>query len=138
MTANVYSTPTALTSRGTLSGSDKCVFKLVETITRNKRWRVVMACIDDGVPIAVPVNYRMVFTAGDDMSIIMRVRRDGLVDQPGARRSHATPTPRGGGIGIVVGVSEQGTGRRAPVERQWLAEQMLDDESSPRVGARVG
>jgi len=29
-------------------------------------------------------------------------RRRGLIDQPGARRSHVQPTPRGGGIGIVV------------------------------------
>jgi len=25
-----------------------------------------------------------------------------LIDEPGVRRSHSTPTPRGGGIGIVV------------------------------------
>jgi UDP-N-acetylmuramyl pentapeptide phosphotransferase/UDP-N-acetylglucosamine-1-phosphate transferase len=30
--------------------------------------------------------------------------RRGLVDQPGQRRSHAQPTPRGGGIGIVASV----------------------------------
>jgi UDP-N-acetylmuramyl pentapeptide phosphotransferase/UDP-N-acetylglucosamine-1-phosphate transferase len=29
-------------------------------------------------------------------------RRHGLMDLPGERRSHAEPTPRGGGIGIVV------------------------------------
>jgi len=29
-------------------------------------------------------------------------RRRGMLDQPGQRRSHSTPTPRGGGIGIVV------------------------------------
>src|SRR5690606_39731353 len=28
--------------------------------------------------------------------------RRGLLDLPGERRSHATPTPRGGGIGIVL------------------------------------
>jgi UDP-N-acetylmuramyl pentapeptide phosphotransferase/UDP-N-acetylglucosamine-1-phosphate transferase len=28
--------------------------------------------------------------------------RRGMLDQPGQRRSHRTPTPRGGGIGIVV------------------------------------
>ncbi len=31
-------------------------------------------------------------------------RRRNLLDQPGQRRSHTMPTPRGGGIGIVVGV----------------------------------
>src|SRR6185312_12226525 len=25
-----------------------------------------------------------------------------LIDEPGVRRSHSTPTPRGGGIGIVI------------------------------------
>lgn len=29
-------------------------------------------------------------------------RRRGMLDQPGQRRSHTAPTPRGGGIGIVV------------------------------------
>lgn len=29
-------------------------------------------------------------------------RRRGMLDQPGQRRSHTIPTPRGGGIGIVV------------------------------------
>ncbi len=29
-------------------------------------------------------------------------RRKGLVDLPGARRSHDAPTPRGGGVGIVI------------------------------------
>src|SRR5690349_13256638 len=29
--------------------------------------------------------------------------RWGLIDQPAARKVHATPTPLGGGVGIVVG-----------------------------------
>ena len=29
-------------------------------------------------------------------------RRRALLDLPGARRVHSTPTPRGGGIGIAV------------------------------------
>jgi len=33
---------------------------------------------------------------------IRYARRNNVVDQPGQRRSHSTPTPRGGGIGIVV------------------------------------
>src|SRR5690606_15729182 len=28
--------------------------------------------------------------------------RHGLLDQPGERRSHAVPTPRGGGVGIAL------------------------------------
>ncbi|WIG55296.1 MAG: Undecaprenyl-phosphate alpha-N-acetylglucosaminyl 1-phosphate transferase [Rhodanobacteraceae bacterium] len=31
-------------------------------------------------------------------------RRRGLLDQPGKRRSHTQPTPRGGGIGIVAAI----------------------------------
>ncbi len=31
-------------------------------------------------------------------------RRRGMLDQPGRRRSHSMPTPRGGGIGIVLAV----------------------------------
>ncbi|MEO7072869.1 MAG: glycosyl transferase family 4 [Rhodanobacter sp.] len=31
-------------------------------------------------------------------------RRHGMLDQPGRRRSHDVPTPRGGGIGIVLAV----------------------------------
>ncbi|WP_184418252.1 glycosyltransferase family 4 protein [Rhodanobacter sp. MP7CTX1] len=33
---------------------------------------------------------------------IAYAHRRGMLDQPGQRRSHSTPTPRGGGIGIVV------------------------------------
>ena len=33
---------------------------------------------------------------------IRYAHRRGMLDRPGARRSHSTPTPRGGGIGIVV------------------------------------
>jgi UDP-N-acetylmuramyl pentapeptide phosphotransferase/UDP-N-acetylglucosamine-1-phosphate transferase len=33
---------------------------------------------------------------------ISYARRRGMLDQPGQRRSHTLPTPRGGGIGIVV------------------------------------
>lgn len=33
---------------------------------------------------------------------IAHARRRGMLDHPGARRSHAAPTPRGGGVGLVV------------------------------------
>jgi len=35
---------------------------------------------------------------------IRYARRNNVVDQPGQRRSHSVPTPRGGGIGIVIAV----------------------------------
>lgn len=31
-------------------------------------------------------------------------RRRGMLDQPGRRRSHTAPTPRGGGLGLIVGL----------------------------------
>ncbi|HEX7341021.1 MAG TPA: glycosyltransferase family 4 protein [Rhodanobacteraceae bacterium] len=34
---------------------------------------------------------------------ILYAHRRGMLDQPGFRRSHAIPTPRGGGIGLVIG-----------------------------------
>ncbi|MDR6641503.1 Fuc2NAc and GlcNAc transferase [Luteibacter sp. 1214] len=34
---------------------------------------------------------------------IAYAHRRGMLDEPGRRRSHSTPTPRGGGIGIVLG-----------------------------------
>lgn len=34
---------------------------------------------------------------------IAYAQRRGMLDQPGRRRSHSIPTPRGGGIGIVLG-----------------------------------
>ena len=47
-------------------------------------------------------------------------RRRGLVDQPGDRRSHELPTPRGGGIGIaLVGLFLWWYARRAAA-RGWL------------------
>ena len=33
---------------------------------------------------------------------IVYAHRRGMLDHPGQRRSHRLPTPRGGGIGIVV------------------------------------
>ncbi|HEX5354040.1 MAG TPA: glycosyltransferase family 4 protein [Rhodanobacteraceae bacterium] len=35
---------------------------------------------------------------------LVYARRRGLLDQPGQRRSHTSPTPRGGGVGIVAAV----------------------------------
>lgn len=46
-----------------------------------------------------------------------------LVDQPGARRSHELPTPRGGGVGIVMALLVAGAWLWAwiPDFRPWLA-----------------
>ena len=44
------------------------------------------------------------FAATTTWLAIVYARRRRLIDLPGPRRSHATPTPRGGGMGIVVAV----------------------------------
>ena len=41
-------------------------------------------------------------SAGGTAWAIAYARRRGILDEPGERRSHATATPRGGGIGIVI------------------------------------
>ena len=41
-------------------------------------------------------------SAGATAWSIAHARRRGLIDAPGERRSHALPTPRGGGIGIAI------------------------------------
>ena len=41
-------------------------------------------------------------SAGGTTWAIAYARRRGMLDQPGERRSHASATPRGGGIGIVI------------------------------------
>lgn len=41
-------------------------------------------------------------SAGGTAWAIAYARRRGMLDHPGERRSHATATPRGGGIGIVI------------------------------------
>ena len=44
----------------------------------------------------------LALSAGVTGLAIHYARRRNLIDQPGRRRSHTQPTPRGGGIGIVV------------------------------------
>jgi UDP-N-acetylmuramyl pentapeptide phosphotransferase/UDP-N-acetylglucosamine-1-phosphate transferase len=58
---------------------------------------------------------------------IVYARRRNLIDAPGMRRSHTVPTPRGGGIGIVVAIlacgllpSIAGTASTGPTAFWWL------------------
>lgn len=51
--------------------------------------------------LAVAAIALFVSAAGSGLAI-RHAHRRGLLDQPGARRSHRVPTPRGGGIGIVA------------------------------------
>ncbi|MBN8726401.1 MAG: glycosyltransferase family 4 protein [Xanthomonadales bacterium] len=54
-------------------------------------WPLAVACLGTAVASALLVRLGLAYA-----------RRRKLIDQPGQRRSHAVPTPRGGGIGIVV------------------------------------
>lgn len=56
----------------------------------------------------VPISLLLSAACGVTVSLaltgaaLVYARRRGLLDQPGARRSHLHPTPRGGGVGIVA------------------------------------
>jgi UDP-N-acetylmuramyl pentapeptide phosphotransferase/UDP-N-acetylglucosamine-1-phosphate transferase len=53
-------------------------------------------------PIAFAVVFALLIALGVVRASIAYAHRRGMLDQPGQRRSHSIPTPRGGGIGIVV------------------------------------
>ncbi|MFC3651350.1 glycosyltransferase family 4 protein [Dyella humi] len=55
-------------------------------------------------PIALAVLFAFLISLGVVRAAIAYAHRRGMFDQPGQRRSHTIPTPRGGGIGIVVAV----------------------------------
>lgn len=55
-------------------------------------------------PIALAVLVAFLIAWGVVRIAIAYAHRRGMLDQPGQRRSHTIPTPRGGGIGIVVAV----------------------------------
>ncbi len=56
---------------------------------------------DPALLAAIGVGMAVLSAAGTRLALAY-ARRKGLLDEPGERRSHASPTPRGGGIGIVV------------------------------------
>lgn len=56
---------------------------------------------DPGLLAAIGLGTAVLSAAGTCLALAY-ARRRGLFDVPGERRSHASPTPRGGGIGIVV------------------------------------
>lgn len=82
---------------------------------------------------------------------ILYARRRGMMDQPGRRRSHTMPTPRGGGIGIVAVVLVGGlvalwgqSGLSPPLVGVWAAALAivaavgwLDDHASLRIWPRL-
>ena len=54
------------------------------------------------VAIALALVIVVILSASITAISIRYAHRRGMLDHPGARRSHDVPTPRGGGIGIVV------------------------------------
>jgi UDP-N-acetylmuramyl pentapeptide phosphotransferase/UDP-N-acetylglucosamine-1-phosphate transferase len=55
-------------------------------------------------PIVVAILIAFLIALGVVRAAIAYAHRRGMFDQPGQRRSHKIPTPRGGGIGIIVAV----------------------------------
>jgi UDP-N-acetylmuramyl pentapeptide phosphotransferase/UDP-N-acetylglucosamine-1-phosphate transferase len=55
-------------------------------------------------PIAFAALIAFLIALGVVRAAIAYAHRRGMFDQPGQRRSHKLPTPRGGGIGIIVAV----------------------------------
>ncbi len=53
---------------------------------------------------AIALGTSLVVAAAGTPVVIALARRLGLVDRPNERSSHATPTPRGGGLAIVAGL----------------------------------
>lgn len=58
---------------------------------------------EDFPPLLASIGCGFAISVVVVVASIAYARRRGLLDQPGQRRSHAQPTPRGGGIGIIVG-----------------------------------
>lgn len=63
-----------------------------------------LARVNELLPILVIAACGFLVSALMVAASLVYARRRGLLDQPGHRRSHRQPTPRGGGIGIVVSV----------------------------------
>jgi UDP-N-acetylmuramyl pentapeptide phosphotransferase/UDP-N-acetylglucosamine-1-phosphate transferase len=55
-------------------------------------------------PISIAILLAFLIALGVVRAAMAYAHRRGLFDQPGQRRSHKIPTPRGGGIGIIVSV----------------------------------
>ncbi|HET7929770.1 MAG TPA: glycosyltransferase family 4 protein [Rhodanobacteraceae bacterium] len=81
----------------------------------------------EALGIAIIVGLAIAFACGLILSTaftgiaLLYARRRGLLDQPGQRRSHTLPTPRGGGIGIVVAALFIGVPALLLLPRAWPA-----------------
>jgi UDP-N-acetylmuramyl pentapeptide phosphotransferase/UDP-N-acetylglucosamine-1-phosphate transferase len=56
------------------------------------------------VALAIIAGCALLLSLAFTGAALAYARRRGLLDQPGQRRSHTQPTPRGGGIGIVAAI----------------------------------
>jgi len=54
------------------------------------------------IPLLLGASCALLLSVALTGAALVYARRRGLLDQPGKRRSHTLPTPRGGGIGIVA------------------------------------
>lgn len=71
------------------------------------------------VGLLIAVVCAFVLSAAVTGAALVYARRRGMLDQPGPRRSHRIPTPRGGGIGIVVAALAAGLPAFAMLPRTW-------------------
>jgi UDP-N-acetylmuramyl pentapeptide phosphotransferase/UDP-N-acetylglucosamine-1-phosphate transferase len=55
-------------------------------------------------PLLLSTGCALTLAVALTAAALVYARRCGLLDQPGRRRSHTVPTPRGGGVGIVAAV----------------------------------
>jgi UDP-N-acetylmuramyl pentapeptide phosphotransferase/UDP-N-acetylglucosamine-1-phosphate transferase len=62
------------------------------------------AVVTHFVPTALVILFAFFIALGVVRAAIAYAHRRGMFDQPGQRRSHKMPTPRGGGIGVIVSV----------------------------------
>ncbi len=69
-----------------------------------------------GVAVAALGLAAFLASAGINALLVSRERGRLAVDDPGARRMHRVPTPRGGGLGIVVAIVLFGLGPFVPIE----------------------
>jgi len=69
--------------------------------------------------LIVPALCAFVISVAVVIASLAYAHRHGLLDQPGQRRSHVQPTPRGGGVGIVIAVLLCAMPSLAVLPRAW-------------------
>jgi UDP-N-acetylmuramyl pentapeptide phosphotransferase/UDP-N-acetylglucosamine-1-phosphate transferase len=74
------------------------------------------------VELAIVAGCALLVSLAFTGAALAYAQRRGLLDQPGKRRSHTQPTPRGGGIGIVAAILLAGVSAWCLLERSlpWI------------------